>query len=224
MNKQTHFLGAIMLLASTLQADMLFSILDYQSPVVESVTLDKQESSAITGTVAAATMAGIYYYGKKAGYKEVMRELDVIKGQNRVTHAEIQKILRELNQHGSLLDGIKNKQADHSYDLNRIRQTIERMETKVDTANTKLGQVHDKTIVIEGQVTATNNKVDKLQGTINAQRAGQIRQTQVTHDMLRGLARILDIMNEESRAESRQILTALGERMVKSKVFRLLLR
>lgn len=297
---------ALVLLPNAMRADMLISMMDYQGPIGQTAlgVADTMTNTA----VGAATVAGIYQYGKRSGYKQIMQELEIIKGQNEVTHEKIQKIMRELNEHSIKLGDIKNKQADHSYDLNEIRKAIERVDRRVDTANIKLDQVHDTAVSIEGKTTAidnrtvtienrtaaienravsienkataiehrtaaienkttaienraaaiehraasieqkavaiehktiaiedkagqidtkvstNNNKLDKLQKSVDIHRAGQIRQTQATHDMLRGIARILGIMHEESRSESRQILTALGQTMAKSKFLRLLLR
>lgn len=241
---------ALALLPNAIRADMLITLMDYQGPVGQ--MLLGAADTMTTTAVGAAAVAGIYKYGKRSGYKQIMQELEVVKGQNELTHEKIQKIIRELNDHNIKLGDIKNKQADHSYDLNQIRRAIERVDGRVDTANIKLDQVHDKTTAIDnrtvrienrtaaiehktiaiedksGQIDAnvsiTNTKLDKLQNSVNIHRAGQIRQTQETHGMLRGIAQILGIMHEESRSESRQILTALGQTMAKSKFLRLIFR
>lgn len=215
-----------MLLPSISQAELPIFMMEDQNARKAAIQPVKESSkwSKTDTVIAAATAVGVYRYGERSGYKKVMEELEVVQSQNKFTHAQIEGILRKLDGHGISLDRIINKQADHSHDLNKIIKTVERIEPKVDSAHTKLDAVHDRAIAIERQATITNDKIDKVRGTINAHHAGQARQNQVTHNMLRGIARILGVMHDESRSDSRQILAAIGEHMAKSKLVKLLLR
>lgn len=227
------FIATTILLPSISQAEMpIFMMKDQNArmaaalPAKESSKPAKDNSkwSKTDMAIAAATAVGVYQYGERSGYKKVMEEIEVVKGQNKFTHAQIEGILRKLGYHGISLDKIINKQADHSNDLNKIIKAVERIEPKVDSAHTKLDAVYNKATDIERQATITNGKIDKMQGTINAHHAGQARQNQATHNMLRGIARILGVMHDESRSDSRQILAAIGEHMAKSKLVKALLR
>jgi uncharacterized protein YoxC len=112
----------------------------------------------IKASLVVAVIA-VYHY---QGYGAIKRKLDHIKRQNEETHVKVDTNRRLIEQLSNDVRGIKEeeltkiirKQADHSYDLNKLQVNVDRVGHTLEGLGTKVTGYHDQTSATLGHLGA----------------------------------------------------------------------